>query len=194
METPCALRNATFEIVESQKSKVEGPSSLTREATLGGEAPLSHETALNSVATTLWVSSLDGAPIGRSSRLLLVHLTDVQGEGAQFADDRRRLLLRWGQAPLVAVAAAEVTLRLAPLNRKATLKSEARLNAAAGGRLSGEAALKGEGGVAVFALDTAGNRIAEVPVAYDTATGALRFTVSTRGPDGRGRIYYEIAR
>ena len=180
METPCALRNATFEIVESQKSKVEGPSSLTREATLGGEAPLSHETALNSVATTLWVSSLDGAPIGRSSRLLLVHLTDVQGEGAQFADDRRRILLRWGQAPLIAVAAAEVTLRLAPLNRKATLKSEA--------------ALKGEGGVAVFALDTAGNRIAEVPVAYDTATGALRFTVSTRGPDGRGRIYYEIAR
>lgn len=117
-----------------------------------------------------------------------MHLTDVQGEGAQFADDRRRILLRWGQAPLVAVAAAEVTLRLAPLNRKATLKSEARLNAAAGGRLSGE------GGVAVFALDTAGNRIAEVPVTYDTATGVLRFTVSTRGPDGRGRIYYEIAR
>ncbi len=180
--------------MESQKSKVEGPSSLTREATLGGEAPLSHETALNSVATTLWVSSLDGAPIGRSSRLLLVHLTDVQGEGAQFADDRRRILLRWGQAPLIAVAAAEVTLRLAPLNRKATLKSEARLNAAAGGHLSGETTLKGEDGIAVFALDTAGNRIAEVPVAYDTATGVLRFTVSTRGSDGRGCIYYEIAR
>jgi hypothetical protein len=147
------------------------------------DAPGANHSSLrcgDSVATTLWVSSLDGAPIGRSSRLLLVHLTDVQGEGAQFADDRRRILLRWGQAPLIAVAAAEVTLRLASLNRKATLKSEA--------------ALKGEGGVAVFALDTAGNRIAEVPVAYDTATGALRFTVSTRGPDGRGRIYYEIAR
>ncbi len=161
------------------------------------DAPGANHSSLrcgDSVATTLWVSSLDGAPIGRSSRLLLVHLTDVQGEGAQFADDRRRILLRWGQAPLVAVGAAEVTLRLAPLNRKATLKGEARLNAAAGGHLSGEAAFKGEDGVAVFALDTTGNRVAEVPVTYDTATGALRFTVSTRGPDGRGRIYYEIAR
>ncbi len=166
----------SFEIVESQKSNVESLSATNHSSLRCGD----------SVATTLWVSSLDGAPIERSSRLLLVHLTDVQGDGTRYADESRQVLLKWGRGCLVECGEADVELHLAPLNR------EAALNAAKGGDLSGEAALKGEAGVAVFALDTAGNRIGEVPCRIED--GILHFRVSTRGPDGKGRIYYEIAR
>ena len=121
------------------------------------------------VPTTLWASSLDGEPLERSSRILITHLTDVQGEGARYADDTRRILLRWGKAPLIEVGAADVELRLAPC---------------------------GEAASSVFALDTAGNRVAKVP--YDLAVSGeaqsiLRFRVCTAGAEG-GRIYYEIVR
>ena len=114
------------------------------------------------VPATLWVTSLDGAPVAESSRLLLTHLTDVQGEGARYADASRRILLAWGKQPLVEAGAAEVELGLAE-----------------------------PGAYAVFELDTAGNRVAEIPARAHS--GALRFTVSTNGPRG-GRIFYEIAR
>lgn len=42
----------------------------------------------------------------------------------------------------------------------------------------------------VYSLDTSGNRIGEVPSRFEG--GILFFRVSTRGPDGKGRIYYEI--
>ncbi len=187
------------------------------------------------VPTTLWVSSLDGAPIGHSSRMLLVHLTDVQGEGAQFADERRRILLRWGQTPLVAVGDALVELRFdscegragyagndgaasaandgalrandgnderglaandgketvssLPLAERPVIAPQAHIIAAEGG-----SSLRGKAAPAVFALDTAGNRTGVVPSDWDPATGLLRFRVSTRDPDGKGRIYYEIVR
>ena len=123
---------------------------------------------VTAVPATIWASSLDGKPLSRSSRILLTHLTDVQGDGARYSDETRRILLRWGKAPLVEVGAADVELRLAG----------------------------GAGTVppAVWALDTAGNRIAVVPAAYEPTRGVLRFTVSTCGSDGRGRIYYEIVR
>ena len=44
----------------------------------------------------------------------------------------------------------------------------------------------------VFSLDAAGNRTGEVPATF--RDGVLRFTVSTIGPGGEGRIYYEIVR
>ena len=118
------------------------------------------------VPTTLWASSLDGEPLERSRRILLVHLTDVQGEGAQFADEARRILLQWGKAPLVRTGAANVELRLSP-----------------------------EGGAeatppTVWALDTAGRRIGTIPSRVEN--GILRFRVCTAGPCG-GCIYYEIA-
>ena len=175
---------------------------FSREAALRGKAPLNaaaggnlsddaQSAAGTFVPTTLWASSLDGNPIAESSRILLTHLTDVQGEGARYADNDRKVIIQWGKVPLVEVGAADVELRLKPLSREAALKGEAPPNAAAGGDLSGEAALKGVDGFTVYALDTAGNRVAEVPAKLEN--GALRFRVSTAGPDG-GRIYYEIVR
>ena len=137
------------------------------------------------VPTTLWVSSLDGEPISSSSRLLLVHLTDVQGEGAQFADERRRILLQWGKAPLVAVGSAEVTLRLHTPNPAKSANAVNGANDANGVNDANGA------NYVVWSLDTAGNRVGEIPSRVED--GILRFTVSTRGPHG-GRIYYEITR
>ncbi len=114
------------------------------------------------VPATMWVSSLDDRSLVDSSRILLVHLTDVQGGGARYADESRRFLLHWGRGLLVENGAADVALRLS--------------NPSA---------------YTVFELDTAGNRLSEIP--SRAADGALRFTVSTCGKSG-GRIYYEICK
>ncbi|MBP5544187.1 MAG: hypothetical protein ILM98_08935 [Kiritimatiellae bacterium] len=126
------------------------------------------------VPATVWISSLDGAPIERSSRLLLTHLTDVQGEGAKFADNSMTKLLALGGRPLVRVGAADVALRLVPR---------------AGGVRGEDSPCPFPAEWRVWALDTAGRRICEVPATF--SDGALRFRVSTNGPEG-GRIYYEI--
>ena len=79
--------------------------------------PLSFSVCTNAdvrraVPTTLWVSTLDGNEIRKSSRMLLTHLTDVQGGGAKFADESRTILLKWGRGCLAEVGAADVALRL----------------------------------------------------------------------------------
>ncbi|MBP5543626.1 MAG: hypothetical protein ILM98_06095 [Kiritimatiellae bacterium] len=157
----------SFEIVESRKSKVESqiPDVGRRPSKLSTSQPfnLSTEGGGHSVPATLWVTSLDGAPLPSSSRMLLVHLTDVQGEGTRYADEARQIITKWGKGCLAECGEAEVELLLA-----------------AGATPT------------VYSLDTAGNRTGEVPSRIED--GALRFRVSTRGPDGKGCIYYEIAR
>ena len=74
-------------------------------------------TVRRAVPTTLWVSTLDGKAIRESSRMLLTHLTDVQGGGTTFADEMRTILLKWGRGCLAEVGAADVSLRLAEPHR-----------------------------------------------------------------------------
>ena len=138
-----------------------GPSH--QNSTVSRSFDLSKPVAATPVAATVWVTSLDGAPLPSSSRMLLVHLTDVQGEGTRYADETRQIITKWGKGCLAECGEAEVELRLA-----------------AGATPT------------VYSLDTAGNRTGEVPSRIED--GVLRFHVSTRGPDGKGRIYYEIAR
>lgn len=165
------LRGDALETEDFRLDQASGSMAIATPRTCGGFAengridagPLSF--GIPTVPTTLWVSSLDGEPIERSSRILLVHLTDVQGVGVTFADSGRRTLIKWGDVPLVEAGAADVALRL---------------DGAA------EAAPP-----AVWALDTTGKRIAEVPFSFNG--GTLLFRVCTAAPEG-GRIYYEIAR
>ena len=92
-----------FEIVESQRSKVDEP--LSRAAALRDEAPLRSRSGHLSddthtvAAATVWVSSLDGKPIESSSHLLLTHLTDIQNSGIEYADAALTTLVRWGGLP-----------------------------------------------------------------------------------------------
>ncbi|MBQ3289455.1 MAG: hypothetical protein IJH50_08620 [Kiritimatiellae bacterium] len=61
---------------------------------------------------TVWVHSLDGAGIPQSGRLLLTHLTDVQGDGAVFSDESMTTIVKWGWRPLVQNGIADVSLKL----------------------------------------------------------------------------------
>ncbi|MBQ3806856.1 MAG: hypothetical protein II840_02755 [Kiritimatiellae bacterium] len=61
---------------------------------------------------TVCVHSLDGEPITKSRRMLLTHLTDVQGEGERFADESMTVLLKWGTRPLAQNGSAEISLAL----------------------------------------------------------------------------------
>ncbi|MBR1587114.1 MAG: hypothetical protein IJ658_02195, partial [Kiritimatiellae bacterium] len=63
-------------------------------------------------AATVWASSLDDRPVASSRRILLTHLTDVQGEGAKFADPEKTILLRFGKGSLVRNGTAQIALEL----------------------------------------------------------------------------------
>ena len=64
------------------------------------------------VPAAAWVSSLDGRAIPSASRLLAVHLTDVQGAGTVYADETRKVLLQWGKGCLVERGEAAFAVRL----------------------------------------------------------------------------------
>ena len=58
----------------------------------------------------VYASSLDGNPLVSSARILVAHLTDVQGEGTSYRDSTRTVLESWGGRPLLAVGTATVSL------------------------------------------------------------------------------------
>lgn len=94
--------------------------------------------SVSGAPATVWVHSLDGEPISRSRRLLVTHLTDVQGEGAEFADESMKILLKWGRIPVVKAGEAEIRL--------------SRSN---------------PGGCAVYRLNAAGRRLARISATND---------------------------
>lgn len=89
---------------------------------------------VGNMPATVWASSLDGEPIGRSSSLVLGHLTDLQNTGLTYVDSTKRTMTGWGSLPLlIRVARAEVALTV------------------------------GKGNFAVYALALDGSRKARVP-------------------------------
>lgn len=108
---------------------------------------------------TVWISSLDNAPITGSARLLLTHLTDLQHTGTTYNNRSQTVLLDPGHAPhLVRKGRATITL-----------------------------ALEAPEHYAVHAIATSGRRLSRVPaVAHD---GALSFTADVAQPDGAVMFY-----
>ena len=115
------------------------------------------------VAATVWASSLDGKSIAESSRILVTHLTDVQADGNVYADRDKKILLKWGSYPPVVRA----------------------------GRAKVSLALNAPGAYDVWALDTAGHRLAQVPAAV--TDGRLAFTADVKGSAG-AQMLYEVVR
>ena len=97
----------------------KGAFTIDTSRTCGGFAPEGTIAAgplsatLGGTAATVWASSLDGAPVATSRRILLTHLTDVQGEGAKFADPEKTILLKFGKGSLVRNGTAQIALALA---------------------------------------------------------------------------------
>ncbi|MBR0460178.1 MAG: hypothetical protein IJJ26_13160, partial [Victivallales bacterium] len=60
-------------------------------------------------------TSLDGAPIDQTSRVLLVHVTNCQASLARFDSSKMELMEKWGKTPfLVTDGQADVSLKLTP--------------------------------------------------------------------------------
>jgi len=112
----------------------------------------------------LWASSLDNKPLDQSSRILLVHVTDVENTDMLFRGQDKRVLEAWGHLPyLVKAGSATVTLRcLHPKGFKA------------------------------WRLDASGERVAPLPVHIQG--DHLMVELSTVGPNDQATLYYEIAR
>ena len=135
----------------------------------------------DSVAATIWISSLDGAPIATSSHLLLTHLTDVQNSGIEYADPGLTILLNWGKLPhLMRNGAAEIELTLSE-SAGGVPPSLAETTAATGG-------------CRVYRLSPGGRRLGEVPATFDPATGRLAFTARTDYTPDTATYLYEIER
>ena len=63
------------------------------------------------------IISADNKPLEKSSRMLLLHLTDTQATKAKFSSPQMNLLEKWGVTPfLAAKGEAEITIALAPEN------------------------------------------------------------------------------
>jgi hypothetical protein len=184
-----------FEIVESQKSKVKNLSAtnhlslVTRHSSLRGGA---------SVAATVWASSLDGAPLATSRRILLAHVTDAANTGAVFDGPEAHSWMEQGTTPALARRGrAGVELRFD--NRE--LRAGKAGNDGAAGAANDDGAprqmtksLQGAASPAVFRLSLTGLRIAEVPSTFDPAASTLSFTADTGYDPACATFFYEIVR
>lgn len=112
---------------------------------------------LGGAAATVWATSLDEAPVSSSRRILLTHITDVQGSGTKFAGSDRKILLKFGRGSLVRNGTARISLALANPEsfkvyeletsgrRLGTLPTEVR-----GGRLEFTASVPGPHGARIL--------------------------------------------
>ena len=117
------------------------------------------------VPATVWASSLDGRPIATSSRILVTHLTDVQNSGVRYRDSELTILEDWGGLPhLARNGAADISLAVA------------------------------DGDWTAWRLDTAGRRLAQIPVSRDPATRRLAFSVRTDYDPDVATLFYELSR
>jgi len=113
--------------------------------------------------TAVWATSLDARPLPESRRILVAHLTDLVNGGDTYEDESRTLLLRWGNPPhLVRAGVARLALAL------------------------------GSGDFRVYALDTSGERVREVPCRMHK--GRLRFNADVAADPECATFLYEIVR
>lgn len=125
-------------------------------------------------AATVFVTSLDGRPIPKSSRLLVAHLTDALGKGATYMEDAGHVLISYG------VNETDASGRKV---HPVILKEG-----------TGEIALPlaaGASAYAAYALESDGRRAAAVPL--KAAGGRTVLPMSVRQDFG-GCLQYEIVR
>lgn len=108
---------------------------------------------------TVFVNSLDAAPIANSRRLLVTHLTDLQNTAGRYAEAARQTLLDWGGLPhLVRDGSAQIRITTADPEK-----------------------------LTVWVLSVSGRRVEKVPSKIED--GRLVFTASVRGSEGAQMLY-----
>lgn len=101
--------------------------------------------------------SRDGRPLAESRRILLFHLTDTQAFKAKFSSPEMTLIERWGQLPHMAAAG------------------------------TAEVSFPAGEGAELYALDTAGRRLAPVPLTLREGRVSARLNVFN--PFGQTMLY-----
>lgn len=101
--------------------------------------------------------SRDGRPLAESRRILLFHLTDTQAFKAKFSSPEMTLIERWGQLPHMAAAG------------------------------TAEVSFPAGEGAELYALDTAGRRLAPVPLMLREGRASARLNVFN--PFGQTMLY-----
>ena len=156
----------------------------------GGGAPRSLSPA------AVWATSLDGAPLAASSRILVCHVTDAANTGAVFDGPEARSWQEQGTTPaLVRRGRASIELALQPC-----AGTEPTPNSSPATRLSSpvtrHSSLRGGDNVAatVFRLSPTGARLAEVPAFFDPVAGRFSFTADTGYDPASATFFYEIVR
>lgn len=99
----------------------------------------------------------DGRPLAESRRILLFHLTDTQAFKAEFASPKMTRIERWGQLPHMAAAG------------------------------TAEISLPGGKGMELYALDTAGRRLAPISLAFRDGRAFAELNVFN--PFGQTMLY-----
>ena len=114
--------------------------------------------------SVLAVSSMDGAPLNASGRILILHLTDVMNSGGTFADSARQIYLEQGTLPLLGrYGRAELEL------------------------------LTGAGEFELYAVDFSGRRLGKA-LNFEMKGDRLCFTADTFALEGEVVFAYELLR
>ena len=111
----------------------------------------------------VWASSLDGAPLGESGRMLFTLMGDVQNDGIEYEDETMSVLKNWGkqEGRIARRVRAEVSLAVRP-----------------------------DAAWTVFALWPDGSRKREIP--SDLEDGRLSFVADVGGDPDEAEFFYEI--
>lgn len=118
----------------------------------------------NTCYCSVSASSMDGKSIEESSSLLLFHITDVVNSNMEFVDGSRTQLKKWGKLPYLArVGSVNVILNSNVIGMK------------------------------LYALNSAGERIREVPCRYSKEKGGYMFKLSIT-PDQEASMMYELTK
>ncbi|MBR4613036.1 MAG: hypothetical protein IKO40_10015, partial [Kiritimatiellae bacterium] len=146
--------------------------------------------AATPVAASVWVSSLDGAPIASSKRLLVAHVTDAANSGAVFDGPEARSWMEQGATPaLVRRGRATITLALEPHGSLVAASSTVSQ-----GFDSSKPVAATSVAATVFRLSPTGHRVAAVPASFDPVSGKLSFTADTGYDPASATFFYEIVR
>lgn len=149
--------NRVFAVATARTCGIAGATGTVRRAGALAARIVRARAAVSAIA-------LDGRPLESSGRILVSHLTDAKGRGAQFTRTADGLIHRSSGDGTILLrnGEAEIALRAASGSWKA------------------------------YALASTGARRFEVPVRFEN--GLLHFTARVRGTDGRAVMEYEIAR
>ena len=166
------------------------PMAVSSSSTFSLSFDSSKPDAATPVAASVWASSLDGAPIASSKRLLVAHVTDAANSGAVFDGPEARSWMEQGATPaLVRRGRATITLALAPHGSFDAPSSTVSRSFDSSKPVAATSVV-----ATVFRLSPTGHRVAEVPASFDPVSGKLSFTADTGYDPASATFFYEIVR